>query len=70
MADWEELLTPTGGVVSIFGRSGAVTAQSCDYTFAQIGSTSSILSGLGTGSTFNDSTGTARAAAGISSLYF
>jgi hypothetical protein len=36
MADWQELLTPTDAVLSMFGRTGAVTAQSGDYTAAQI----------------------------------
>jgi len=31
--------TSSGGVTSAFGRTGAVTAQSGDYTFAQIGGT-------------------------------
>ena len=30
---------PTGGVLSVFGRTGAVTAQSGDYLFNQIGGT-------------------------------
>jgi hypothetical protein len=47
MADWSELLTPTDTVTSVFGRSGAVTAQSGDYTFAQIGSTPTTLAGYG-----------------------
>lgn len=38
---------PPAGVSSVFGRSGAVTAQSGDYTFAQIGSTPTTLSGYG-----------------------
>jgi hypothetical protein len=36
MADWQELLTPTDAVLSVFGRTGSVTAQSGDYTAAQI----------------------------------
>lgn len=36
MADWQELLTPTNSVASVFGRSGTVTAQSGDYTTAQV----------------------------------
>lgn len=47
MADWNELLTPTDAVLTVFGRTGAVTAQSGDYTFAQIGSTPTTLGGYG-----------------------
>lgn len=50
LADWELLLTPTGGVVSVFGRSGAVTAQSGDYSFSLISGTASPTQG-GTGLT-------------------
>lgn len=48
LADWEILLTPPGGVVSVFGRSGAVTAQSGDYSFSQISGTAAANQG-GTG---------------------
>lgn len=36
-----------GGVVSVFGRGGAVVAVSGDYTFAQIGSKPTTVSGYG-----------------------
>lgn len=36
MADWSELLTPTDTVLSVFGRTGVVAAQSGDYTASQI----------------------------------
>jgi hypothetical protein len=36
LADWQELLTPTSSVTSVFGRQGAVTANSGDYTTAQV----------------------------------
>ncbi len=36
MADWTELQTPPDAVLSVFGRTGAVNAQSGDYTAAQI----------------------------------
>ena len=36
LADWQELLTPTDAVQSIFGRSGTVTAQANDYNADQI----------------------------------
>lgn len=38
---------PPSGVASVFGRTGDVVAQSGDYTFAQIGSTPTTLSGYG-----------------------
>jgi hypothetical protein len=38
---------PAAGVTSVFSRSGAVTAQANDYTFAQIGSKPTTLSGYG-----------------------
>lgn len=37
----------TGVVDSVFGRSGVVTAQAGDYTFAQIGATPTTLAGYG-----------------------
>lgn len=39
LADWQELLTPTSSVTTVFGRNGAVTASSGDYTADQITST-------------------------------
>lgn len=36
LGNWQELLTPTAAVQSVFGRSGTVTAQSGDYTADQI----------------------------------
>lgn len=36
MTDWTEMQSPTGGVSSVFGRSGVVTAQTGDYTAAQV----------------------------------
>ena len=47
LANWQELLSPTDLVSSVFGRSGAVTAQANDYTFAQIGSKPTTLGGYG-----------------------
>lgn len=35
-ANWQELLTPTSPVASVFGRTGAVTAAPGDYTVAQV----------------------------------
>jgi hypothetical protein len=40
MADWQEFLTPTDLVSTVFGRSGNVTAQNNDYTAEQIAETS------------------------------
>jgi hypothetical protein len=36
LANWQELLTPTSSVTSVFGRAGAVTAQNGDYTTALV----------------------------------
>lgn len=36
LEDWQELLSPTDQVASVFGRNGVVTAQSGDYTTDQI----------------------------------
>lgn len=36
LADWQELLTPTSAVTSVFGRNRAVTAQNGDYTTALV----------------------------------
>lgn len=48
MSDWQELLTPTDAVQSVFGRTGVVTAQTNDYTWAQIDKTTSDLADLTT----------------------
>lgn len=37
LADWQELLTPTSAVTTVFGRNGAVTAQTGDYTATMVG---------------------------------
>lgn len=45
LSNWTQLLFPTaGGVHSVFGRIGAVTPQSNDYTWSQINKTVSSLS--------------------------
>ncbi len=36
LADWIELRTPTDTVLSVFGRTGVVTAQSGDYNVGQV----------------------------------
>jgi hypothetical protein len=56
--DWVELLTPTTGVTTVFGRSGAVTAQNNDYTWAQIDKTTSSLADIATRSASDLSSGT------------
>ncbi len=43
LGDWQELLTPTDSVHSVFGRQGTVTAQTNDYTWAQINKATSSL---------------------------
>jgi len=47
LANWQELLSPSSAVTSVFGRVGAVTAASGDYTFAQIASKPTTLAGYG-----------------------
>lgn len=47
LGNWQELLTPTSTVDSVFGRTGSVVAASGDYTFAQIGSKPTTLAGYG-----------------------
>lgn len=36
LGNWQQILTPTAAVSSVFGRTGAVTAQAGDYTVAQV----------------------------------
>ncbi|MDQ1165902.1 pyocin knob domain-containing protein [Flavobacterium sp. SORGH_AS_0622] len=36
LANWQELLTPTDAVTSVFGRTGAVVANAGDYTTALV----------------------------------
>ena len=36
MGDWQEMLSPTAAVTTVFGRSGAVTAQANDYKATEI----------------------------------
>lgn len=58
LADWQELLTPTSSVTTVFGRSGAVTAQSNDYTWAQVNKATSSLADITTRSASDLSSGT------------
>ena len=44
---WDKIDGITNEVITVFGRYGAVTAQSGDYTFSQIASTPTTLSGYG-----------------------
>ena len=53
IGDWQELLTPTDSVHSVFGRQGTVTAQTNDYTWAQIDKTTSSIADITTRS-YND----------------
>ena len=45
---WKLLKTPTGSVSSVFGRTGTVTAQNNDYTWAQIDKTTSNIADITT----------------------
>lgn len=45
LSNWQELLTPMSPVTSVFGRTGAVTAASGDYTPAQVGAEPAITAG-------------------------
>lgn len=56
LADWQELLTPTSSVTSVFGRQGAVTANSGDYTADQISETASRKFQTLAQQTYNDAT--------------
>ncbi len=47
LSNWQELLTPTSPVASVFGRVGSVTAATGDYTFTQIAGTPTTLAGYG-----------------------
>lgn len=65
LGNWQELLTPTDQVSSVYGRTGIVTAQAGDYTADQITETASNkiltssertkLAGIATGATANSS---------------
>jgi hypothetical protein len=41
LGNWQELISPTDAVASVFGRTGVVTAQSGDYNSDQISETAS-----------------------------
>lgn len=48
--NWEQLITPTSPVTSVFGRTGAISAASGDYTVAQVTGAAPIASPTFTGS--------------------
>lgn len=52
LANWQELLTPTSAVTTVFGRNGAITAQTGDYNATQVGAPSG--SGNSTGTNTGD----------------
>jgi len=56
LSDWQELLTPTSSVTSVFGRNGAVTANTGDYTADQINETASRKFQTLAQQTYNDAT--------------
>ena len=47
LANWQQLLSPSTGVTSVFGRTGAVSAQYGDYSFSLLSGTPTTLSGYG-----------------------
>jgi hypothetical protein len=56
VSDWQELLTPTSAVTTVFGRSGAITAQTGDYTTNQINETATRKFQSTNQQAFNDAT--------------
>lgn len=56
LSDWTELLSPTGGTTSVFGRTGTVIANSNDYDASQILETSTRVFQTSTQRTNNDAT--------------
>lgn len=67
LSDWQELLTPTSAVTTVFGRNGAVTAQTGDYTATMVGAPSG--SGTSTGTNTGDETvSTIKTKLGITTL--
>jgi hypothetical protein len=56
LADWQELLTPTSTVTTVFGRNGAVVAQTNDYTADQITETATRKFQTATQNTNNNAT--------------
>lgn len=56
ISDWQELLTPPDSVTTVFGRNGAVSSQTGDYTADQINETASRKFQTANQNTFNDAT--------------
>ncbi|CAI2769164.1 tail fiber domain-containing protein [Flavobacterium collinsii] len=56
LADWQELLTPTSAVTTVFGRNGAITSQTGDYSADQIAETTSRKFQSANQQLFNDAT--------------
>ena len=56
LANWQELLTPTSAVTTVFGRNGGVTAQTGDYNADQITETATRKFQTSNQNTFNDAT--------------
>lgn len=56
LGDWQELLTPTSAVTTVFGRNGSITAQIGDYNADQITETASRVFQTPTQRTNNDAT--------------
>lgn len=65
LANWTELETPTDEVSSVFGRTGVITAQNNDYTWAQIDKSTSSLANITTRN-FSDLQNTPTTATGYS----
>lgn len=56
LEDWQELLTPSSEVTTVFGRNGAITAQTGDYNADQINETPTRRFQSASQQTFNDAT--------------
>lgn len=56
LSDWQELLTPTSAVTTVFGRNGAITSQSGDYSADQIAETVSRKFQTASQQAYNDAT--------------
>jgi hypothetical protein len=56
LSDWQELLTPTSAVTTVFGRNGAITSQTGDYNADQISETAGRKFQSANQQVFNDAT--------------
>lgn len=63
LGDWVQLETPTAAVSSVFGRTGAVSAQSGDYAASLINNDSAVA-----GATVKDALETLKSSAGVLSV--